>query len=74
MLTLCTLNKSCIISKVHPASARKCLFARVMSEHQHLVSLVNFKTVWQHAATVKQFWPDLESMAWISLMSMIADL
>ena len=51
-------------SQLHSASAREGLYASVMSEHQHLVSLISFKTVWQHAATVKKYWPDLESMAY----------
>jgi len=41
------MNTCCIISKVHPVSVRKGLFAGEVSEHQHLVSLINFKTVWQ---------------------------
>jgi len=33
------------IPKVHLASLREDIFAGVVSEHQHLFSLMNFKTV-----------------------------
>ena len=47
LFTMQTLNTCCIIPKVHPASVREGIFAGVVSEHQHLVNLINFKTVWQ---------------------------
>ena len=40
------MNTCCIISKVHPVSVRKGLFAGLVKEHQHHVSTINFKTVW----------------------------
>ena len=40
-------NACCITPNAYPVLVRKGLFAGVMSEHQHLASLINFKTVWQ---------------------------
>jgi len=50
MITMQTYNTCCIISKVHPVSVREGLFAEMMSEHLHLVSLMIFKN--SVAATV----------------------
>ena len=41
----------CITSKDHPSSVRKGLFAGVVSEHQHLASLINLKSMWQPQCT-----------------------
>ena len=45
MFTVSTLITCCIIFQVHPISVGKKLLPGVMSEHQHLVSLLNFKMV-----------------------------
>jgi len=53
MFTMKTLNTCCIISKVHLVSVSKGIFAGVVSEHQHLASLIDFNAVWQpHSALV----------------------
>ena len=47
MFTMKAVNTCCIAPTVYPISVRRGLFVGVMCEHQHLVSLINFKTVWQ---------------------------
>ena len=40
-------NACCITPNAYPVLVRKGLFAGVMSEQKHLVSLIKYKEVWQ---------------------------